>query len=257
MLQNKVALVAGVGPGLGRAIAVGCAAAGADVVLAARSESVLAEVAAEVEKTGQRALAVPTDLADDAAVTGLAQRAVETFGRVDALVYNAFAVPAMDELVRVDLDAVRTSLETDVFGALRVTRALAPTLTENRGAIVMINSVAIRQSKPMFGPYKMSKSSLLALARTLATELGPRGVRVNTVVPNYVWAAAVQGYFRHLADQRGVPEQQVYDEVAADLDLRRLPEPEEIANAVVFLASDLASAITGQCLDVNGGEHHR
>ena len=83
-----------------------------------------------------------------------------------------------------------------------------------------------------------------------------QGVRVNTVAPGYIWADTLQAYFAHLAKERGVSPQQVYDETAADIDLRKLPEPDEIADAVVFLASDLARAITGQCLDVNGGEFH-
>ncbi|MCG5449724.1 MULTISPECIES: SDR family oxidoreductase [Micromonospora] len=257
MLQDKVAVVAGVGPGLGRAIALACARAGADVVLAARNESVLAEVAKEVEQLGRRALAAPTDLTDDAAVAALADSALRAFGRVDVLVYNAFAVPTFTDLTAIDVDAVRASLETDVFGALRVTQRLAPTLTEHNGAIVMINAMVVRQSKPSFGAYRMSKAGLLALAQSLSTELGPSGVRVNTVMPNYVWSDGLRGYFAYLAQERGITEKQVYDETAASLDLRRLPEADEVANAVVFLASDLASAITGQCLDVNAGELHR
>jgi NAD(P)-dependent dehydrogenase (short-subunit alcohol dehydrogenase family) len=256
MLQHKVALVAGVGPGLGRAIALRCARAGADVVLAARNETVLANVAGEVAGLGRRALAVPADLTDEAAVEGLARAARDTFGRVDVLVYNAFLPPTLAELAEIDLAAVRASFETDVLAALRVTQRFTPDLVAARGAIVMINSISARQSRPQFGAYKMSKSALLALASNLASELGPRGVRVNTVMPNYVWADAFKGYVAYLASERGVTEQEVYDEFAAPLDLRRLPEPEEIANAVVFLASDLASAITGQCLDVNGGEYH-
>jgi NAD(P)-dependent dehydrogenase (short-subunit alcohol dehydrogenase family) len=217
---------------------------------------VLDAVAEEVEKAGRRALAVPTDLTEDDAVTALARAATERFGRVDAVVHNAFAGPAMADLTTLEPAAISASFDTDVFGALRLTRAFAPALTEAGGAIVMINSAVLRHSRPLFGPYRMSKSGLLALARSLAAELGPDGVRVNTVMPNYVWAEALQGYYRHLAAQRGVPVEQVYAETAAATDLRRLPEPDEVANAVVFLASDLASAITGQCLDVNCGEFH-
>jgi NAD(P)-dependent dehydrogenase (short-subunit alcohol dehydrogenase family) len=102
----------------------------------------------------------------------------------------------------------------------------------------------------------MAKSALLALAQSLATELGPQGIRVNSVAPGYIWGDSLKWYFGHLAEQRGVTAQQVHDETAATTDLRRLPEPDEVANAVVFLASPMASAITGQCLDVNSGEYH-
>jgi len=121
---------------------------------------------------------------------------------------------------------------------------------------VMINSAVLRHSRRTFGPYKLAKASLLAMAQTLSTELGPRGVRVNSVAPGYIWGDSLKWYFDFLASKRGVEPQEVYDETAATIDLRRLPEPDEIADAVVFLASDLARIITGQCLDVNGGEFH-
>ncbi|MCW2877887.1 MAG: short-chain dehydrogenase [Sphaerisporangium sp.] len=255
-LQDKVVVVSGVGPGLGRSIAVRSALAGADIVLAARTESVLAEVAEEVAKTGRRAVAVPTDITDDASAEKLVKVALESFGRVDTLVNNAFAIPPMDDLVNVDLDAIRTGFETNVYAALRLTRLFAPELAETGGSVVMINSVVLRHSKPTFGPYKMAKASLLALAQSLSTELGPKGVRVNTVAPGYIWTDGLKAYFEYLASERGVPAQQVYDEVAAGIDLRRLPGPDEVADAVVFLASPLARAVTGHCLDVNGGEFH-
>ncbi len=256
MLQGKVVVVSGVGPGLGRAVAVGSARAGADVVLAARSGAVLDEVAAEVEQAGGKALVVPTDITDPAAAARLVQSTVETFGRVDVLVNNAFAVPPILPLAEVDPADVHAELDTDVFGALRLAQLMSEHLAATDGSIVMVSSIAARQSKPGFGAYKLTKSALIALAQTLATELGPRGVRVNVVVPGSIWAAPLRQYYDYLASERGVTTEQVYSETAANLDLRRLPEAEEVANAVLFLASDLARAITGQCLDVNGGEYH-
>jgi NAD(P)-dependent dehydrogenase (short-subunit alcohol dehydrogenase family) len=121
----------------------------------------------------------------------------------------------------------------------------------------MINSAVLRHSRPGFGGYKMAKAALLALAQSLATELGPQGIRVNSVAPGYIWGDSLKWYFGYLARQRGVAAQQVYDETAATIDLRRLPEPDEVADAVVFLASPMARAITGQCLGVDCGEYHR
>ncbi|HEY9474334.1 MAG TPA: SDR family oxidoreductase [Mycobacteriales bacterium] len=256
MLQNKVVVVSGVGPGLGRAIALRSALSGADVVLAARTESRLAEVADEVARTGRRAVAVPTDITDESSAVALTKAALDAFGHVDVLVNNAFAVPPMTDLVDVELDQVRAGFETNVFAALRLTRLFAPTLAERGGAVVMINSVVLRHSKRLFGTYKMAKASLLSLAQSLSTELGPQRIRVNTVAPGYIWADALRSYFDHLAGERGVPTRVVYDEIAATIDLRRLPEPDEVADAVIFLASDMARAITGHCLDVNGGEYH-
>ena len=256
LLDGKVVVVCGVGRGLGRAIAVRSARAGADVVLAARTEGLAKEVAAEVLSLGRRAVTVMTDVTDDELAAGLPAAALEAFGRVDALVHNAFAIPPLASLGGVDLDAVRAGLETNVLGALRMTRLFTPALTASRGSVVMINSAVLRHSRLPFGPYKMAKSALLALAQSLATELGPQGIRVNSVAPGYIWAGSLKWYFGQLAKQRGVTVQDVYDETAATIDLRRLPEPDEVADAVVFLASDLARAITGQCLDVNCGEFH-
>jgi NAD(P)-dependent dehydrogenase (short-subunit alcohol dehydrogenase family) len=256
LLDDKVVVVCGVGPGLGRAIAVQSARAGADVVLAARTEACAKEVAAEVAAMGRRAVTVMADVTDDALAAGLTAAALEAFGRVDALVNNAFAIPPLASFGDADLDAVRAGLETNVLGALRMTRLFTPALAQSRGSVVMINSAVLRHSRLTFGPYKMAKSALLGLARSLATELGPQGIRVNSVAPGYIWAGSLKWYFGQLARQRGVTVRQVYEETAAGIDLRRLPEPDEVADAVVFLASDLARAITGQCLDVNCGEFH-
>ena len=121
----------------------------------------------------------------------------------------------------------------------------------------MINSAVLRHSRRTFGAYKMAKSALLALAQSLATELGPHGhPGQHRSRPGTSGRRTCKWYFGYLAKQRGVTPQEVYDETASTIDLRRLPEPDEIADAVVFLASPLARAITGQCLDVNGGEYH-
>lgn len=256
LLQDKVVVVSGVGPGLGRAIAQQSARAGADVVLAARTESRLTEVAKEITELGRRAVVVPTDVDDEAAVTNLVETAQSAFGHVDTLVNNAFAIPPIADLADVDLDDVRAGFETNVLAALRLTRLFVPALTESKGSVVMINSAVLRHSRRTFGPYKMAKASLLALAQSLATELGPKGIRVNTVAPGYIWGDNVKWYFNYLAEQRGITPEEVYAETAATIDLRKLPEPDEIADAVVFFASPLARAITGACLDVNAGEYH-
>jgi NAD(P)-dependent dehydrogenase (short-subunit alcohol dehydrogenase family) len=264
LLDGKVVLVAGVGPDLGRSIALRSAAAGADLVLAARTASRLDDVAKEVTALGRRAVAVPTDLTDPDAAARLTQTALGEFGRVDALVHNAFAMPPMTSLADTGEKALRTAFDVNVVAALRLTMLLADALadsaatgaTDGGGSVVMVNSAVLRHSRVGFGGYKMAKSALLSLAQSLATELGPRGIRVNSVAPGWIWGGSLQWYFGHLAQQRGVDRQVVYDETAALTDLRRLPEPDQIADTIVFLASPLARAVTGQCLDVNCGEFH-
>jgi NAD(P)-dependent dehydrogenase (short-subunit alcohol dehydrogenase family) len=256
MLRDKVVVVAGVGPGLGRSIALASAREGADVVLAARTAATLEEVAKEVTALGRRALAVPTDLADAESAGLLAEAARAEFGQVDALVYNALAMPPIKGLAKVPLEALNASFDANVVAALRLTRLLIPALAEARGSVVMINSMVVRFSQVGMGPYKLAKAALLAMAQSLATELGPQGIRVNSVAPGHIWGDSLKWYFGYLAHKRGVTVEDIYRETAAAIDLGRLPEPDEIADAAVFLASPLARAITGQCLDVNCGEYH-
>ncbi len=188
LLTGQVVVVCGIGPGLGRSIAVQCARAGADVVLAARTESRLEDVAKEVAALGRRALAVPTDITDEAAAAALAEAATAEFGRVDTLVHNAFSIPPLLALADVDLDAIRAAVDTNVIAALRMTRLFIPALAASQGSVVMINSAVLRHSRLPYGGYKIAKSALLALAQSLATELGPQGIRVNSVAPGWIWA---------------------------------------------------------------------
>ena len=256
LLEDQVVVVSGVGPGLGRSICLRLAAEGARVVLAARTESRLKEVAAEVDAAGGTSLVVPTDITDEAAVENLVSATIAEFGRVDVLVNNAFALPSMKPLGRTDFDQITQSLKVTVVGTLRVIKAFTDALAASKGSIVNINSMVIRHSEPRYGSYKIAKSALLAMSQTLATELGDKGIRVNSVAPGYIWDDQLKWYFGEIAKKYGITPEQVYEQTASKSDLKRLPEPDEIADAVVFLASPMARAITGHTLDVNCGEYH-
>ncbi|WP_431309142.1 SDR family oxidoreductase [Gordonia prachuapensis] len=256
LLADKVVVVSGVGPGLGRSICLRAAAAGAKVVLAARTESRLKEVAAEIDSAGGTSFVVPTDITDDAAVDALVDATRAEFGGVDVVVNNAFALPSMKPLARTDFDHIAASLDLTVLGTLRVIKAFTESLAEVKGSIVNINSMVIRHSEPRYGSYKLAKSALLAMSQTLATELGDKGIRINTVAPGYIWDDQLKWYFGEVAKKYEITSEQVYAQTASKSDLKRLPEPDEIAEAVVFLASPMASAITGHTLDVNCGEYH-
>lgn len=256
LLAGKVVVVSGVGPGLGRSICMRAAAAGATVVLAARTEARLKEIAAEIDANGGTSFVVPADITDDDAVTRLVTETLGEFGTVDVLVNNAFALPSMKPLARTDFDQITSSLELTVLGTLRVIKAFTDPLADAEGAIVNINSMVIRHSEPRYGSYKLAKSALLAMSQTLATELGDKGIRINTVAPGYIWDDQLKWYFGEVAKKYGITPEQVYEQTASRSDLKRLPEPDEIAEAVVFLASPMARAITGHTLDVNCGEYH-
>lgn len=256
LLTDKVVVVSGVGPGLGRSLCLRAAANGAKVVLGARTESRLNDVAEEIRGLGGRAFVVPTDITDDAAVENLVAKTIEEFGHADVLINNAFAMPSMKPLGRTDFDQIEASLSLTVLGTLRVIKAFTAPLADSRGSIVNINSMVIRHSEPRYGSYKLTKAALLAMSQSLATELGEQGIRINSVAPGYIWDEQLKWYFGEIAKKYGMTPEQVYEQTASKSDLKRLPEPDEIADAAVFLASPMANAVTGHTLDVNCGEYH-
>ncbi|MEI2819041.1 MAG: SDR family oxidoreductase [Marmoricola sp.] len=256
LLEDKVVVLSGVGPGLGWSLGDEAARMGAHLVLASRTEKRLRKLADQVESHGRRALIVPTDITDDAACENLRDAALKEFGRVDVLINNAFAIPPMEPLTTLKVDSLRAALETNAFAPLTLARLFADALAESKGSILMINSAVLRQSQPEFAGYKLSKGTLVHLASALATELGARGIRVNSVAPSWIYEDVNKAYFDWMASERGVTHQVIYDEIADKTDLKRLATPEEVAQAALFLASDLASAISGVTLDVSCGEFH-
>ena len=255
MLENKVVVISGVGPALGTTLARRCAEAGADLVLAARTAERLEEVATIVTGLGRKALTVTTDITDDAQVDNLVERSMEEYGHVDVLINNAFRVPSMKPLADTTFEHIREAIELTVLGALRLTQGFTPALSEVKGSVVNVNSMVIRHSQPKYGAYKMAKAALLAMSQSLATELGPLGIRVNSVAPGYIWGGTLKSYFSHQAGKYGTSVEQIYDAAAAASDLKRLPTEDEVASAILFMASDLSSGITGATLDVNCGEY--
>lgn len=254
LVDGKVAIVSGVGPGLGQAIARAMAREGASVALAARNEAYLKEVASELD----RAVAIPTDITDAEACQRLVDRTVEEFGRLDVVANSAFQPGDIGKTFeRSDLGRWRNLFEVNTFGALQVTQAAIPHLrSSGNGAVVFVNSMVIRKTGAIpEGGYAATKGALFAAARVMAHELGPDNIRVNSVVPGWMWGPNVQFYVEYTAKKRDVPNEAIIAEIASNMALKRIPTVEEVAEAVVFLASDRASAITGQTLDVNGGEY--
>lgn len=260
LLQDKVIVLSGVGPGLGRALGEEAAKLGADLVLASRTQKRLDKMAEVVRSHGRRALVVPTDIDDEAACRALLDAALAEYGRVDCLINNAFAIPPMAPLTTLDHDDLRRSLETNAFAPLRLSTLFADALAESPdkpgGSVIMVNSAVLRQSQLDFGGYKLSKGTLVHIASALATELGGRGIRVNSVAPSWIYEDVNKVYFDAMAEERGVTHEVIYREIADRTDLKRLATPEEVARATLFLASDLASAVSGVTLDVSCGEFH-
>jgi NAD(P)-dependent dehydrogenase (short-subunit alcohol dehydrogenase family) len=255
LLAGKVAVVSGVGPGLGRRAAVALSVHGADVVLAARRQASLDEVAAEIEANGGAALTVPTNIADMDQCGRLMAAAAERFGGVDVVVNNAFRPDAFQSFSDVDLDVWRKIVDTNLFGSLQMTKAALPHLRKRGGgSVVMVASMVARKPQPLQGGYAVSKGALLTATRVLAYELGGEGIRVNAVVPGWMWGPGVEMYVQMTSQGRGVSPEVVADELNSLAALGRVPTDEEVAGSIVYLASDLSAALTGQAIDANGGE---
>jgi NAD(P)-dependent dehydrogenase (short-subunit alcohol dehydrogenase family) len=254
LLENRVAIVSGIGPGMGRDISLAFAREGAHLVLAARTKAAVDELAEELRGKGRRALAVPTDIAAKADCQRLVDAAMAEFGRIDVLVNNAFKGPNFKLFSEDDLGYWRQVFEVNVFGALQLTQAVVPHMKAGGGgSIVFINTMSTRIIEPASGSYASSKGALMIAAQTLAKELGRDKIRVNSVVPGYIWGPSLAGYFKLLAKQQGTTPEAVKAEIASRTALNHIPDSEEIADSVLFFASDLSRVVTGQALDVNGG----
>jgi len=254
LLDGQVAIISGIGPGMGRDAALACTREGAKVALAARTPSKVESVAEEIETLGGSALAIPTDVTDLSQIDHLVESTVDEFGRIDILVNNAFAQPPFETLEEMNLDSWYTSLEVNCTSALKMSRAVLPTMREQGcGSIVNISTMSIRTNKPMFGAYAAAKSAMTSITRTMAKEVGPDGIRVNAVCPGFIFGPSVKGYLESLAQQNGTSYQEEYDKVADEIALRYIPDSEQICGSVIFFASDLSVACTGTSLDVNGG----
>ena len=211
MLDGKVVVISGVGPGLGTTLAHRCTREGADLVLAARTPERLDDVAKQIADVGGRAVTVRTDITDDDQVSNLVDATLEAYGKVDVLINNAFRVPSMKPLAGTTFQHIRDAIELSALGALRLIQGFTPALAEAHGSVVNVNSMVIRHSQAKYGAYKMAKSALLSMSQSLATELGEQGIRVNSVAPGYIWGETLQGYFEHQAGKYGT---------SADADLR-------------------------------------
>lgn len=260
LLSGKVVIVSGVGPGLGQANARALAREGATVVLAARSADYLAQVAGEIEAAGGRAVVVPTNLVDPEQVQALVDRTLQIAGRLDGLVNNAFRMDVFQPFEAVDLAKWRKIFDVNVWGTLGLTQVCIPHLKKaaaehGDASIVFVISMSMRKIRPLEGGYSSSKAAVHTAAKTMALELGESGVRVNCVAPGWIGGPNVETYLGWESDARGISRDEVRREIEANIPLGRIPPQDEIANSVVFFISPWSRVITGQTLDVNGGEY--
>jgi 3-oxoacyl-[acyl-carrier protein] reductase len=245
-LAGKKAIVTGAGrggKGIGRGIALALAKAGADVLITARTNIADAEaVAGAVRETGREGVAFACDVADPASVDALFARAQEAFGRVDVLVNNA-GITRDGLLVRMSEDDWDAVLDSNLKGTFLCTRAAAKLMMKQRaGRIVNVTSIMGLVGNPGQANYSASKAGIIGFTRTVARELGSRGVTVNAVAPGFIETQMTDGLKE---EQRAA--------VLAKVPLARLGTPEDVGGVVAFLASDAAAYMTGQVLTVDGG----
>ncbi|MFK0151451.1 SDR family oxidoreductase [Streptomyces sp. NPDC090493] len=257
LLAGKTVVVSGVGAGLGHQVAAAVVRDGGNAVLGARTEANLAKSAAGIDPEGSRTAYLPTDITDEGQCAALAALARERFGGVDAVVH----VAAWDSYFGGVEDAVFATwasvLDVNLLGTLRMTRACLPGMkAAGGGSVVFIGtqSAVAAPSQVRQAAYAASKGALTSAMYSLARELGPHRIRVNTVLPGWMWGPPVQAYVQFTAHTEGVPEDEVLGRLTGRMALPELATDGDVADAAVFLASDRARAITGQSLLVNAGE---
>jgi len=255
LLEGRVAIVTGGGRGIGRAVALRFAAEGAAVLVSARTEREVAAVAAEVVARGGKSVPLAADVSAEGDCAAIVAAAEKQLGPVSVLVNNAGIygpVKPIEEITPEEWDQV---MAVNLRGAFLMTRAVLPRMYERKsGAIVNLSSVAAKAAFSWGSPYTTAKAGLLGLTRVAAAEAGRRGVRVNAICPGPVTGTDMwKELCKALAERRGIdPETQQMQSLSGLLQGRGQTE-EEIAAVAAFLASDRASAITGQSVNVDGG----
>jgi len=244
-LKDKVALVTGASRGIGRAIALGLAEAGANVAICARKAPALEQTAGEIEALGVKSLAVPANVRKSDELANLVDKTLAKFGKIDILVNNAGTNVFVGGIADIEESAWDVIMNTNVKACFLLSQLVGKHMIERKeGVIVNVSSIGGVKSSPMMGVYSVSKAALIMLTKVLAAEWGQFGIRANCIAPGMVKTGFSQPFWGN---------DEVLPQILRDVPLDRLAEPEEMASAVVFLASDAASYISAQTIVLDGG----
>lgn len=259
IVQDKTIVVCGVGPGLGREVAEAALRDGARVVIAARRADALADHAEELDPTGKRVLAVPTDISDDDQCVALMKAAADRFGSVDGVVQVAALDTVFGTLESTPAADWAKVVEINIVGTMQIAKAATPHMkSAGGGSIVLIGSQSMWY--PPMAPqlaYASSKGALVSAMYHMVHELGPSKIRVNMVIPTWMWGPPVEGFVKAEAKRRKIAEEDVIREITANMPLGEIPKDDDVANACIFFCSDHSRMITGETLLVNAGEIFR
>ncbi len=255
LLRDHVTVLAGAGPGVGRSLALAAAREGSAVVVAARSEERVHSIVAEVEARGGAGLALTVDLTDSESCAALAARVKGEFGRVDAVANTGFWTEPERSLRDTDESTWHKAFDVNVVGAWRLIEHLIPLMPAGRGSIVLTGSQAGYKPSDTLAVYAAAKAALVSLVRSAAKQYGPAGVRVNSVVPGSIGGEGLRAWAEQRAAELGTTTEHEMAVRAAKSPLGRIVTPEEIAEAIVFTLSPLASGITGTFIDLDCGQH--
>lgn len=255
ILEGKTIIVTGVGVGLGKEVAKVALRDGANVVICARNESRLQDSAKELDPGGKNLIYKTVDINNAEECEAVVSAAIDAFGQVDGLIQVAAQEDCWGGLFDTDFDKWRAAYDTNVIGALTMMRAVATAMKKSgKGSIVLIGSQSMFIPQMEQAGYAATKGALLTTMRYLAKELGPDGIRVNHVIPSWMWGPNVEMLMDYRAKSENKTKQEAIDDVAGEFPLGRFSNDEEVAEATAFFVSDRSSAITGQYLLVNSGE---
>jgi 3-oxoacyl-[acyl-carrier protein] reductase len=251
-LASKTALITAGSKGMGRAIALAFAREGMNVAIAARGKEALDATAADIRVTGAQMLAIQGDVAEADDIQKMVAETAGHFGGIDVLVANAGGPPAKQFDMTSEADW-QAAVDLNLLSVVRLIRASLPHLEERHGAVVTIESISVKQPVPGLILSNSVRAAVIGLVKTLSDELGPKGVRLNNILPGMIMTDRSRSLAQTRAEAEGKPPDQVISQTAAGIPLRRYGDPEEIANLAVFLASDAASYITGTSILCDGG----
>ena len=254
-LEGKVAIVTGGGKGIGRAISLAFAREGADVVVAARTESALKEVALEIETIGRRSLAIVTDLSAPEQSMAMVDRTLEEFGKIDVLVNNSGIGGPTASVADMDLEEWNQVLAVNLTGTMLCAKHVLKKsmIPRQSGIIINISSAFGRKGVGLRSPYCASKWGVIGFTQSLAWEAGKYGIRVNCIAPGAVEGDRIEWVLRERSKVLGMGFEELVESKKAEAPLGRMVKPEEVAELVVFLASEESSGITGQTIDCDAG----